>query len=232
MTEPHGTPEAPRYRRNLGALGSDGQARLLAGHAVVVGLGGLGGHVLDQLARCGLGRITGVDPDVFDETNLNRQLLATVAALGRRKVDVAQECVAAVNPACVFVPLLGRHRDVPEAVWAGADVVFDCLDSISDRLDLAAVCARAGRPLVHGAVAGWYGQIAVAWPGLDVMPALYPRAEPGWERELGCPPFTVAATASLMVAHGVRIVAGLPIPRERRVEFIDLRENRWRSTLL
>lgn len=232
MAESRETPESPRYRRNLGALGREGQARLLAGHAVVVGLGGLGGHVLDQLARCGVGRITGVDPDVFDETNLNRQLLATAGTLGRRKVDAARERVAAVNPACAFTPVPGRHRDVPASVWGAAGVVFDCLDSIPDRLDLAAVCARAGRPLVHGAVAGWYGQVAVAWPGQDVMAAVYPRAEPGWERELGCPPFTVAVTAGLMVAHGVRILAGLPLPRERRVEFLDLRENRWRSTTL
>ncbi len=232
MAGPESLPDSPRYRRNLGTLGRDGQARLLDARAVVVGLGGLGGHVLDQLARCGVGHVTGVDPDVFDESNLNRQLLATAAMLGRRKVDAAREHVAAVNPGCTFAPVAGRHRDVPEAVWAGAGVVFDCLDSIPDRLDLASVCAAAGRPLVHGAVGGWYGQVAVAWPGEETLSAIYPRPEPGWEGELGCPPFTVAATAGLMVAQGVRILAGLPIPRDRRVEFIDLRERRWRSTPL
>ena len=223
---------AARYRRNLGTLGTDGQARLLASHGLVVGLGGLGGYVAEQLARGGLGRITGVDPDVFDETNLNRQLLATVATLGRRKVDAARERAAIINPACVFTGVAGRHSDVPEAVWSTVDIVFDCLDTIADRLDLADTCARKTRILIHGAVAGWYGQVAVVWPGQDVLATIYPERGPGWEQDLGTPPFTVALTASLMVAQGIKVLIGAPMPRDRRVEFLDLREGRWLTTSL
>ena len=224
--------EAPRYRRNLGALGAEGQTRLLASHGLVVGLGGLGGYVVEQLARGGLGRITGVDPDVFDETNLNRQLLATVATLGWRKVDAARERAAIINPTCVFTGVAGRHSDVPEAVWSTVDIVFDCLDTIADRLDLADTCARQTRILIHGAVAGWYGQVAVVWPGQHTLGTLYPKAGPGWEQELGTPPFTVALTASLMVAQGIKVLIGAPMPRDRRVEFLDLREGRWLTTFL
>ena len=223
---------APRYQRNLGTLGADGQARLFACHAVVLGLGGLGGYVVEQLARCGVGRITGVDPDVFDETNLNRQLLATAATLGRHKAHIARERVAAVNPACVFVPIVGCHRDVPDVTWGEAGVVFDCLDNIGDRLDLAAVCRHRGRVLVHGAVAGWYGQVAVVWPSQDLLSAIYPGAGVGWERELGTPPFTVATTASIMVAQGTRMLLGALVPNERRVHFLDLRENHWTTVSL
>jgi molybdopterin/thiamine biosynthesis adenylyltransferase len=203
---------------------------LFSAHALVVGLGGLGGHVVEQLARCGVGRITAVDPDVFDETNLNRQLLATTASLGRPKVEAARERLAVVNPTCAFTGVVGRHPDVPDAVWVAVDIVFDCLDSIADRLDLAGICARKGRTLVHGAVAGWCGQVAVVWLGQDVLTAIYPEIGPGWERDLGTPPFTVALTASLMVAQGIKVLIDVPIPRDRRVEIIDLRETRWLTT--
>jgi molybdopterin/thiamine biosynthesis adenylyltransferase len=223
---------AARYRRNLGTLSPEGQGRLLASHALVAGLGGLGGHVVEQLARCGVGQITGVDPDVFDETNLNRQLLATTASLGRRKVEVAQERVNLLNPACAFTTIAGRHRDVPETLRATVDIAFDCLDSVADRLDLAGVCARTSRVLVHGAVAGWYGQVAVVWPRQNVLAALYPQTGLGWEQDLGAPPFTVALTASLMVTQGIKLLIGAPVPCDRRVEFLDLWESRWLTTTL
>jgi molybdopterin-synthase adenylyltransferase len=223
---------AARYRRNLGTLGVAGQGRLLASHALVVGLGGLGGYVVEQLARSGLGRITGVDPDVFDETNLNRQLLATVATLGRRKVDAARERIASINPACVFTGVAGRHSDVSETLWSTANIVFDCLDAIADRLDLADACARQTRILIHGAVAGWYGQVAVVWPGQPTLKTLYPSTGPGWEQEVGTPSFTVGLAASLMVAQGVKVMIGESLSRDPRVEFIDLRESHWLTTTL
>jgi molybdopterin-synthase adenylyltransferase len=230
MGEHAGAPIAVRYQRNLGTLGRAAQQRLHAAHVLVVGLGGLGGHVLEQLARCGVGRITGVDPDVFDETNLNRQLLATTVNLGQHKVVAARERVALVNPGCTFAGIIGRHPEVPEAVWSAVDLVFDCLDTIPDRLDLAARCTCTGRTLIHGAVAGWYGQVAVVLPGQDTVRMLYPETGPGWERDLGTPPFTVGLTGSLMVAQGVKVLSGTAVPSDRRVEFLDIREGRWLQT--
>ena len=221
-----GAPVAARYRRNLGALRRAVQERLFASHALVVGLGGLSGHVIEQLARCGVGRITGVDPDVFDETNLNRQLLATTATLGQHKVAAARERLALVNPDCIFAGIIGRHPEVPEIVWSTVDLVFECLDNIADRLDLAARCMRMDRTLIHGAVAGWYGQVAVVWPGQDTVRLLYPEFGPGWERDLGTPPFTVGLVGSLMVAQGIKVLSGSAAPSSRRVDFLDIRECR------
>lgn len=218
---------APRFQRNLGTLGLDGQTALFAAHAVVVGLGGLGGHVVDQLARCGVGHITGLDPDVFDETNLNRQLLATTQTVGRSKTLVAAERIAAVNPACIFTPFSLRHDQLPIEVWSQASIVVDCLDSIPDRLDLAAICTRHQRVLIHGAVAGWYGQVAVIWPGQNILSVVYPDHGPGWERQLGNPPFTVAITASLMVAQSVKVLLGLEPQGQPHIDFIDVRNRHW-----
>ncbi|HUT59805.1 MAG TPA: ThiF family adenylyltransferase, partial [Phycisphaerae bacterium] len=91
-----------RYERNIGTLGLDGQRRLLAASALVVGAGGLGGYVLESLARLGVGRIAAVDNDRFSETDLNRQLLCDTGNLGLPKVQVATERIARVNPAVEF----------------------------------------------------------------------------------------------------------------------------------
>jgi len=230
--EHEGARVAPRYQRNLGSLGRAAQGRLFAAHILVVGLGGLGGYVIEQLARCGVGQITGVDPDVFDATNLNRQLLATTSTLGQHKVAAARDRLALVNPDCRFCGIVGRHPEVPETVWAAVDLVFDCLDSIEDRLDLAARCTLTGRTLIHGAVAGWYGQVAVVWPGQDTVRMLYPQSGPGWEQDLGTPPFTVGLTGSLMVAQGIKVLSGTASPSHRQVDFLDIREGRWCQTVL
>jgi molybdopterin/thiamine biosynthesis adenylyltransferase len=214
--------DAPRYARNLGTLGRDGQARLLSSRIVIVGLGGLGGHVLEQMARVGVGHITGMDPDVFDPSNLNRQLLSDVDALGVAKVERAQKRIQKVCPETDFVGLKERHADVPEAVWTGADLVFDCLDNIVDRLSLAELCARADCPLIHGAIAGWYGQVAVVQPGSGLLNRLYPDTGPGLEKELGTPPFTAALCASLMVAEGVKVLCHLAQHSPDQVAYVDL----------
>ena len=111
-------------------------------------------------------------------------------------------------------------------------IVFDCLDGITDRLDLAGTCERHARILIHGAVAGWYAQVAVVWPSQPTLKTLYPSTGPGWEQEVGTPPFTVGLAASLMVAQGVKAMIGESLPRDPRVEFIDLRGSHWLTTTL
>ena len=133
-----------RYQRNIGTLGLDGQRTLFSSRIVIVGLGGLGGHVLEQMARAGIGHITGVDPDVFEPSNLNRQLLSDVDSMGVPKVDAAKQRVQKVRPETGFVGIKVHHIEVDEEVWAEADMVFDCLDSIADRLSLAEMCLHAG----------------------------------------------------------------------------------------
>jgi len=218
-----------RYARNLGTLGREGQAKLLSSRIVIVGLGGLGGHVLEQMARVGIGHITGIDPDEFDPSNLNRQLLSDVEALGVAKVDRAQKRMQKVSPETDFLGLRKRHADVPDAVWTQADLVFDCLDNIADRLSLAELCARADCPLIHGAIAGWYGQVAVVQPGSGLLNRLYPDTGPGLEKELGTPPFTAALCASLMVAEGVKVLCGMAQDNPDRVAYVDLQASTFWS---
>lgn len=218
-----------RYQRNLGTLGLDGQRTLLSSRIVIVGLGGLGGHVLEQMARAGVGQITGIDPDVFGPSNLNRQLLSDVDSLGVFKVERAEQRIRQVNPETVFLGIKKRHIEAHEDIWVGADLVFDCLDSITDRLSLAEMCSNAGCMLIHGAIAGWYGQVAVVRPGSRLLTRLYPDTGPGLEEELGTPPFTAALCASLMVAEAVKALCGINQKEQDRVTYVDLHDGSFWS---
>ena len=217
-----------RYDRNSGTLGCAGQKRLLEAKVLVAGLGGLGGYAVEELARCGVGIVVGVDSDQFDETNLNRQLFADRGSIGAAKTQVAGRRVAAVNDAVEFHPYRCELEDLPEAAYENVDLLFDCLDRIPSKLHLQEMGERYAIPLVHGAIGGWYGQVAVVWPKSRLLSNLYAGKQEGIEKELGNPPFTPAVAASLMVTEGVKILLGKK-PKENAVLFIDLLHNQWET---
>ena len=166
-----------RYQRQRVLLNSLNQLRLLKAKVAIVGCGGLGGSIFEMLIRLGVGHLLVIDPDFFVESNLNRQLLATPGNLGCYKVEVAQERGKIVNPVVhvetlnqVFQSTEGRRR------IAGCDLVFDALDSIPARLELAELCLEDDLMLIHGAVAGWYGQMVPVAPGSQKMALIYPES--------------------------------------------------------
>jgi molybdopterin-synthase adenylyltransferase len=220
------TPE--RYGKNIGTLGLEGQRRLLASRVSVVGLGGLGGHVVEASARLGIGRIVGIDKDVFDESNLNRQLLCDTENIGASKAQQAALRVAKVNPAVEFVGHAKAFEELGDGIWRDSDLVFDCLDSISARRELAARCDEASVPLVHGAIAGWCGQVGVCPPGAGMIEKIYRGTEHGVEEGLGNLHVTAAIAANLMVAKAVPLLLGHP-SREGRLVLFDLLEDDWET---
>lgn len=216
-----------RYERNMGTLGPDGQRRLLESAVVVVGLGGLGGHVVESLARLGIGRIQGVDKDIFEESNFNRQLFASEETLGQSKAEAARERVRLVNPAVAFTGRQADFREMGPELLSGLSVAFDCLDDIPSRRELSARCSAAGVPLVHGAIAGWCGQVAVCPPGAGLLEEIYgcAVAERGVETRVGNLGMTAAVAANIMVAAAVPILlGGKP---EARVQRFDLSDPAW-----
>ncbi|RJP26700.1 MAG: HesA/MoeB/ThiF family protein [Actinobacteria bacterium] len=199
-----------RYARNIGTIGIEGQLRLLRSCIGVCGLGGLGGFIVASLARFGFGRLILVDGDTFAEDNLNRQDLCFESDLGRPKVRVAEERVAAMNSALDVrtCHLFVDADDIPE-IFSGADVVIDALDTVSSRLALEEGCARLGIPMVHGAIAGDSGQVMTIFPGDPGLRAIYASGEDkGVETILGNPPTTPALIASLQVMEAVKILCG------------------------
>ncbi len=153
-----------RYARHLmlDAVGIEGQQRLLAAHALVVGCGGLGSPAAMFLAASGVGRITLVDPDEVDLTNLQRQIAHQSSRIGLPKVDSMAATLAAINPG-VRIDAVACRAD---AGWLDqqvplADVVLDCSDNFATRHAVNAACVRHGRPLVSAAAIGFDAQISV-----------------------------------------------------------------------
>jgi molybdopterin/thiamine biosynthesis adenylyltransferase len=219
-----------RYRRNRETVTVEEQLRLFRSRVVVIGCGGLGGYIVEQLARVGVGDLVLVDPDVFEEHNLNRQLLSSPAHLGRAKVEVGCERVAAVNPAVTTVGhRVAFSRENGRGLLAGSSVVVDGLDSSLTRRELAGTCSEVGVPLVHGAIAGWYGQVSAQLPGDELSPLLRrPSANgKGVEARLGNPSFTPAVIASLQVAEVTKLLLGRGRSLSGRSLFVDLLEMRF-----
>lgn len=216
-----------RYQRNIGTFGVEGQIKLLESTVMVIGLGGLGGSILEQISRAGFGTIIGVDPDVFDQSNLNRQLLSTEHAIGEEKVAAAEKRVQEINSAVSITGHACKLQGLADGLWQGLDMVFDCLDNIPDRLILADKCARADCPLIHGAIAGWYVEVGVVWPGSKMLERYYQGQTEGMEKELGTPASTAMMTASIMAAKAVQVLTGSDLSKESKMHAFNLLDNEW-----
>lgn len=153
-----------RYSRHilLPEIGIEGQERLLASRALVVGAGGLGSPIALYLASAGVGRITICDGDTVDLTNLQRQIVHRTEAIGRPKVESARETLRSINPQVEVVALAERVGDEALSVLAAqADVVLDGSDNFATRHAVNRACVRQGKPLVSGAAVRFDGQVAV-----------------------------------------------------------------------
>jgi molybdopterin/thiamine biosynthesis adenylyltransferase len=200
-----------RYLRNVGTIGLKGQARLLRATVAVVGLGGLGGYVTEALVRMGVGRLILIDGDVFEEHNLNRQLLSAEDKLGTSKAKAAQQRVSEINGAVevtAHAAMLSAEH-LPDLL-AGADVVVDALDRLPIRIVLQDGAQALGIPMVHGSIAGFLGQVMTILPGDPGLRSLYGNPEKmpeqGLEAELGTPAATPMAVAAWEAQEVVKIL--------------------------
>ena len=214
-----------RYLRNGSSISTEGQLALFKSRVTVAGCGGLGGYLVEQLARVGVGTIVAVDPDVFEEHNLNRQLLSSIDLLGTPKAAAAAQRVAAINPAVTVVPVQEAFCEKnARELLDKSHVAVDALDNVESRLALAQACELFLVPLVHGAIAGWYGQVTTQLPGQSTIRNIYRNwtSGPGVERELGNPAFTPASVASAQAAEVCKLLLGLgPLLTGRKL-VIDL----------
>ena len=209
-----------RYARNIPALTEAECLALRTRRVLVAGCGGLGGHIIDQLARIGVGQLRVVDGDVFEPSNLNRQLLSSVPVLGISKVGAAAEHIARVNPETEVdaVEDFLTEENVHSLI-TGCDVVLDALDNIPSRKILASACSEAGIPYVYGAISGWVAQAAVSMPGDNLVQKLYPEGTV--LRDKSVLSFTPALCASIQVSLCVKLLTGRPV-ENGKIYYFDL----------
>jgi len=194
----------------MSALSAGENERLKEFKVCVIGCGGLGGYIIEFLGRLGVGSITAVDGDVFEESNLNRQLLSDENALGTSKAEAAKSRMKKVNSG-IKVKAINEYltEKNSEKIIKGHDIVMDALDNIATRVIIEKEAQKLKIPLVHGAIAGWYGQVSVIMPGSPVYAGIYQGgAAEGVENELGNLPFTAAAVASVQAAEAVKVLLG------------------------
>jgi molybdopterin-synthase adenylyltransferase len=225
-----------RYSRHilLDELGVEGQQRLLASHALVIGAGGLGSPVALYLGTAGVGRITLVDHDSVDLTNLQRQIAHTLARVGQPKVDSAAVGIAAINPE-VRVQALRERADAARlaALVAEADVVLDCSDNFATRHAVNAACVAARKPLVAGAAIGFDGQVSVydsRDPAKPCYACIFPP-DAAFE-EVACATMGVFAplvgiVGTVQAAEALKLLAGIGTSLAGRLQMIDARSMEW-----
>lgn len=198
-----------RYSRNLNTFSVSGQEKICAAKIALVGLGGLGGHVLELLARAGVGSIKACDGDVFEPSNLNRQLLSTEANIGLKKSTAASDRVRLINSAVAFeeVDEFLRGEDFMD-FFKDADIAVDCLGGTEFRSDLKIAAAKAGIHLVSAGVAGWTGMVATILPG-GISPFDFLGGSEGLEEELGTQGPGIVMAAGLQCSEVLKIASGM-----------------------
>lgn len=214
-----------RYLRNFDAVDLPEQLRLCEGRVLVCGCGGLGGVIIQLLARAGVGRLRLLDPDIFVASNLNRQWMSETATLGRSKAETAAERVLAINP---FVEVEHHCLRLDEqnafALLAETQVAVDALDNLEARFALEAGARERTLPLIHGAVAGWWGQIATFPPhsphSLRTIYGAMRHRDPA-EEAMGVLGPTASVIGSLQAMETLRILAGRNPAHADRLLYFD-----------
>ena len=225
-----------RYSRHilLDAIGVEGQQRLLDSHALVIGAGGLGSPVALYLGTAGVGRITLVDHDTVDLTNLQRQIAHNLSRVGQPKAESAQQTIAAINPDVQVLPVVQRaDADWLAQAVAAADVVLDCSDNFQTRQAVNAACVAAGKPLVSGAAIGFDGQISVYDSRQADAPCyacVFP-ADAAFE-EVRCATMGVFAPlvgiiGSMQAAEALKLLMGVGSSLAGRLQMLDARRMEW-----
>ncbi|MDR2000782.1 MAG: molybdopterin-synthase adenylyltransferase MoeB [Zoogloeaceae bacterium] len=227
-----------RYSRHilLPQVGVEGQERLLAARALVVGAGGLGSPAAYYLASAGVGSLVLADGDTVDLSNLQRQILHATDSVGLAKAVSGQNTLARVNPECRVIPRVERLVGTRlEEEVAAADVVLDCSDNFTTRHAINRACVKQRKPLVSGAAIRFDGQVAVFDSRRDDAPCyhcLFP--ESAEVEEMRCAVMGVFAPLTGIIgatqaAEAVKLIVGCGESLAGRLLLLDGLAMTWRQ---
>lgn len=230
-----------RYSRHilLPEIEINGQQKLLEGHALIVGAGGLGAPVSLYLAASGVGRLTICDDDDVDLTNLQRQIVHFTDSIGERKVESARRTLARINPQTVVDTIAERVAgEKLEQLIHAADVVVDCSDNFGTRHAINRACVKFAKPLVSGAGVRFDGQVTVfdlRKPDSPCYHCLFPQS--GDVEEMRCAVMGVFAPlvgiiGSIQAAEALKLLMGIGRDLSGRLLLLDALAMEWRSVRL
>ena len=211
-----------RYKMNMGILSENDLVKLQEIKVIIIGLGGLGGYVVNQLVRLGVCQLILIDFDHFSVSNLNRQLFANMDNIGESKVDVIFRELKKINPNISIKIEKKRIQDVKNLK---GNYMIDCVDNIDTKIYLSKLSNQLDIPLLHGSCGGWYGQVGWISPKCTLIEDLYGKEEKGLEDVLLNPPYVVNVVASYMVSEFTKMVTCRSKTMLDAILFIDLYEN-------
>jgi molybdopterin-synthase adenylyltransferase len=225
-----------RYSRHilLNELGIDGQEKLLASHALIIGAGGLGSPVSLYLGSAGVGRITVVDHDQVDATNLQRQIAHTLDRVGQNKADSVRTAIAQINPDVQVTPITQRaDAALLDTLVTQADVVIDCCDNFETRHAVNRACVQHGKPLVSGAAIRMDGQVSVFDSTRADAPCyacVFPPEQAPEETRcatMGVFAPLVGIIGTVQAAEALKILSGMGSHMAGRLLMLDGRDLSW-----
>ncbi len=227
-----------RYSRHilLDEVGVEGQNQLLSSHALIVGAGGLGSPASLYLGSAGVGRITVVDDDCVDATNLQRQIAHTLARVGQLKAHSVQQAIAAINPDVQVSPVTTRaNQALLDELVPQADVVLDCSDNFATRHAINRACVKHRKPLVSGAAIRFDGQVSVydpRQPTSACYACVFPQS--ALVEETNCATLGVFAplvgiVGSVQAAEALKLLCGIGQPLTGRLLMLDGRGMEWQE---
>ncbi len=198
-----------RYDRQIRLFGREGQERISSSTVLVAGAGGLGSNIIYHLAGLGVGRLLIIDEGRVELSNLNRQLLYTVDDIGRLKAVVAAERVRRLNPGVEAVAYPEKITPgLMDRLAAEADVVVDALDNWETRQIVNEAAVKHRKPLVHGGVNGYYGQVMVVKPcETPCLACIFPSKSRGETIPVVSP--VVGLVASIQAVETMKLLLGL-----------------------
>lgn len=214
--------ESDFFKKNRAIFSPEEMSLLADKRILVAGCGGLGGSVIELLARSGIGHLIVADGDQFEPSNMNRQLLCTTDTLRKSKAEEASRRILSINPdADVRTVCCRLDKTGFKALLPGCDLVIDALDSVSSRLMLEEACAEEGLFLIHGAVNGWFGQTGVCPPGAGMLHTLYAGCDHDGSSGGGIA-MTVFTCAAFEVSEAIKLLLHRPETLTGKLVFFDL----------
>ena len=158
-----------QYSKNMGIINEEELSLIKKIRVLLVGLGGLGGYIASSLVRLGVTELIIIDFDKFDITNLNRQIYSTTSTIGKSKVQITKKNLEDINPSVKIKIIESRYDDsIDTSIYENIDIVFDAVDNIKTKLILEKHSSLFDKPLIHGAIGGWYGQVGVIMPKSNI----------------------------------------------------------------
>ena len=195
-----------QFEKNLGILKQEEFKILSTKKVVLIGLGGLGGHLANGLARLGINSLYLVDYDKYSITNLNRQLFSNYENLNKFKAEVVEKELRKINPYCLIYYETQRIQKIDYSIFKNYDFIIDAVDNIETKLYIEEMGKKLNIPILHGACAGFYGQVAWIANGSNLLHDLYKDNKSGLEDELFNPYFTPSVVASVMLSELVKMI--------------------------